>query len=97
MSSVNTPLMSEYPADIKEPVQSELPVYRLDEDNVELAVGAPTKRVCFWKRMRVCQRADGQEKKKRCFAKRLFRFFAAVFLLVGVVGFFAHKHRVRLD
>lgn len=94
--SATTPLMSEYPTDNKEPVQSELPVYRINEDNEELAVGgAPAcKRTCFWKRFR-CNRAEGQEHKKRSCARRIVRWFLALVVVLGIIGFFVHKHKLN--
>jgi len=101
--SSNTP-MSDYPVDKKEPVQSELPTYRLNDDAEELTVGgeAPAGRVCFWKRLRharrCCRRGlDGEElpRKKRSLARKVLRIFVTLVLFFGISGFFIAKQKMH--
>jgi len=97
--------MSEYPVDKKETVQSELPIYRLNEEGVELTVGgeAPAKRGCFWKRFgrggRCCRRGgvDGQERRerKRYLAKKILKGVVLLILFFSVSGFFIAKQKMH--
>ncbi|KAG9002827.1 hypothetical protein FRB94_003630 [Tulasnella sp. JGI-2019a] len=100
--SANTPLMSDFPLDHKEPVQSELPIYRLNEEAVELTVGgseAPGKRACFWKRFghgRCCRghpSAEGlsERHRKRCLAKRILRGVMIFVFFFSLAAFLVGK------
>jgi hypothetical protein len=87
--------MSEYPIDKKE----DLFIAQLSEPDVELVVGAPARRQCFWSRFRGCQNhhacAAGSERKQRSPLRRAIRWFLTVFLLLGVTGFFVAKHHIH--
>ncbi|KAG8862614.1 hypothetical protein FRB96_001173 [Tulasnella sp. 330] len=96
--------MSDYPVDKKEPVQSDLPTYRLNNDAEELTVGgeAPARRVCFWKRFRrggrCCRRGlDGEElpRKKKSLARKILRVLVVFVLFFGISGFFIAKQKMH--
>ena len=91
-----TPLMSEYPVDKKEVSVAELPVYIIDESDVELHVGQPAKRQCFWGRLRnhCAERRAARANKQRSPLRRAIRWFFTLLLILGVSGFFVAKHRV---
>jgi len=90
--------MSAHPVDVKEPIQSELPVYRLNEGNEELTVGGATpnacQRVCLWKRFH-CRRGEGQEAKKKCCIFKWVKRLLVFFLVLGIAGFFFHKYKMN--
>jgi len=86
---------SEYPIDVKEPVQSGLPVHRINDDAETLTLGGRRRR-WFWKRFCCHKKSamEGQEKKKRCLG-RFAKFVIVSIVLLGAAGFFMQGYKMN--
>jgi hypothetical protein len=77
--------MSEFPQDKKEPI------FPINESDVELVVGQPAQRRCFWARLRGNRCAAGQERPKNA-CRKAIKFSLITFFIMATSLFFMGHH-----